>query len=481
VTNQATISIKIPSSYEAERRYILSVLLEDFLGLPTVVDVQDQNQTILRLSNGATLVLKDDLFATPQRQWLKREALPTKPLARWNLASTPLKGRVRVVNDMLPVLYGESPEAPHFLDWGKRRIKVGLDILGSTFFMLSRYEEAIVAAQDKHERFPAKASIAMTEGLIDRPLVNEYVEVLWTCLKQLCPSLSRRYRTFRVQPTHDVDVPFFWLSRPFGSLVRSMASKTLKGRRLSGALSDLHSWLTAQMGRHSNDPYDTFDRLMSVSEEASVASAFYFMAGCTNPKYDGSYSLRQSSIRSLLRRIVERGHEIGLHPSYDTLGVAQKVARELSELKSICVGEGIHQESWGARYHYLRWSTPRSFQVCEEAGLNYDSTLAFAEQPGFRCGTCYEYQTFNVESRGNLALRERPLIAMEQSLLSDTYMGLSGDLEKVFDIFRHLKDTCAIFDGDFTLLWHNSSLCSPERWDLYRQIVDAPVAGWRSK
>lgn len=111
----------------------------------------------------------------------------------------------------------------------------------------------------------------------------------------------------------------------------------------------------------------------------------------------------------------------------------------------------------------------------EEVGLSYDSTLAFAEQPGFRCGTCYEYRTFNVENRSKLRLRERPLIVMEKSLLSDAYMGLSTDWESVFDIFRQLKDRCAMFDGEFTFLWHNSSLCSEQHWDVYRQIVGVPT------
>jgi len=30
-----------------------------------------------------------------------------------------------------------------------------------------------------------------------------------------------------------------------------------------------------------------------------------------------------------------------------------------------------------------------------DAGMDYDSTLSYADRPGFRCGTCSEYPAFD--------------------------------------------------------------------------------------
>ena len=47
------------------------------------------------------------------------------------------------------------------------------------------------------------------------------------------------------------------------------------------------------------------------------------------------------------------------------------------------------------RQHYLRWRAPTTWQNWEDAGLDYDSTVGYADHVGFRAGTCYEYPIFN--------------------------------------------------------------------------------------
>ena len=53
--------------------------------------------------------------------------------------------------------------------------------------MLSRYEEAVLLDRDDHDRFPATASIAYKTGFLDRPIIDEYVEILWVAMKRVWP------------------------------------------------------------------------------------------------------------------------------------------------------------------------------------------------------------------------------------------------------------------------------------------------------
>ena len=94
----------------------------------------------------------------------------------------------------------------------------------------------------------------------------------------------------------------------------------------------------------------------------------------------------------------ERGHEIGLHPSYRTYLSPQQIKREFRILRHEAELAGIRQEQWGGRQHFLRWKAPDTWQGWEEAGLQYDSTLGYSDRPGFRCGTCYEYPVFNLRT-----------------------------------------------------------------------------------
>ena len=62
--------------------------------------------------------------------------------------------------------------------------------------MLTRYEEVVnndpLRILDAHERFPATASIAYKENFLHRPVVNEYFEILWYCIKELVPHLEKK-------------------------------------------------------------------------------------------------------------------------------------------------------------------------------------------------------------------------------------------------------------------------------------------------
>jgi hypothetical protein len=208
---------------------------------------------------------------------------------------------------------------------------------------------------------------------------------------------------------------------------------------------------------------------MDLSEKYGIRSAFYFKTACTNPKYDDGYSIDHPYLRQLMRDIHSRGHEIGFHASYETYLDPVQTKKEFRKLQKVCEEEGIEQETWGGRQHYLRWKAPTTWRNWAEAGLSYDSTLSYADHVGFRCGTCHEFSVFDLEQNKELPFIERPLIVMEGSLLGEHYMRLKPEI--AFSKINQLKDICNIFHGIFTLLWHNSSLQSIKDWELYKTAV----------
>ncbi len=117
----------------------------------------------------------------------------------------------------------------------------------------------------------------------------------------------------------------------------------------------------------------------------------------------------------------------------------------------------------------MRWQVPITWRNWAEAGLNYDSTMSYADHAGFRCGVCYEFPVYDLEKRNPLALIERPLVVMEASVLGEQYMNLSG--QEALSYMLILKDRCQQFNGDFTLLWHNSSFTEPGQWEMYEEVV----------
>ena len=129
----------------------------------------------------------------------------------------------------------------------------------------------------------------------------------------------------------------------------------------------------------------------------------------------------------------------------------------------------MNQSAWGGRQHYLRWKNPDTWQYWQDVGLSYDSTLAYAQEIGFRSGCCYEHSVFNLSTRQSLKLRERPLVAMDATLL--TYMEYS--LEKAEHSLKDLIQVCRRYNGDFTLLWHPNWLVGAAMRLAYTRIVGA--------
>lgn len=349
---------------------------------------------------------------------------------------------------------------------------VHYDLLGLTYWMLARVEEVTPAAEalDEHHRFPATSSHAFKHGYLERPVVDEWLHILGQVIQRTWPQIVLKQHSFSVKVSHDVDQPTLYAFKSWGMIVRMMAGHLIKRRDLKAFVTAPYVKLATHHKLISADPFNTFDWLMDVSEANNVKSAFYFICGRSDATHDADYDPGHPIIRNLMRRIHQRGHEIGLHPSYNTYQNPQSIEQEAGRLKCICAEEGIEQAQWGGRMHYLRWEQPTTLRAWADAGLTYDSTLGYADGAGFRCGTCFEYPAFDPVAEESLALRIRPLIMMEGSVISDAYMGL-GTGSLALQASLNLKNTCKRVGGQFTLLWHNSALMSDEDKRLFSDIV----------
>ena len=68
-----------------------------------------------------------------------------------------------------------------------------------------------------------------------------------------------------------------------------------------------------------------------------------------------------------------------------------------------------------------------------------------------------------------LRLRERPLVAMDATLLQYLRLDEGSTLARL----AALKDTCRRFGGDFTLLWHNDRLFWRGARRVYTEVLAA--------
>lgn len=356
------------------------------------------------------------------------------------------------------------------IDWHEHLAIVHYDILGLTYWMITRLEEVGRTDLDVHKRFPATSSHAFKYEYLERPVVDEWLVILGQVVERVWPGIKLKQHEFSIKVSHDVDSPSQYAFKTWSTIARMMASHLIKSGDLKAFIYAPYIKLVTSKKLHRVDPFNTFDWLMDVSEANNVKSAFYFICGRTNPGLDADYELENQSIRSLLRHIHDRGHEIGLHPSYGTYQTPGLIKQEIDRLKRVCAEEGIEQPKWGGRMHYLRWEQPTTMCAWADAGMSYDSTLGYADRPGFRCGTCHEYPAFDPVSQEQLHLRVRPLVVMECSVMDSMYLGL-GPTTSAETHMVMLKEYCRKVDGMFVLLWHNSYFKSPQLDVIYQNLM----------
>lgn len=457
------IIIKLPSTYISERKYILDTIFRLFLGISYRIEPTTETNTITIERGHKKIIFQDILFQTAQEDWLTGASLPQSPLDK--LETLSLVTKPRLTETSIPVIYGSNE-----ISLSTNKLELKLDIFGSCFFMLTRYEEMVNKKNDAHDRFPSVESLSVQEDFLHRPIVNEYVELLWSLMHHLWPELIRKEHSFKITPTHDVDRPFKFLNMTYFNLIQYALEECLIRKNWKKSIQLLRMGLSSKLTKGSKDPYNTFDYIMETSESRGLQSKFYFLTTSTNKKIDGDYTLDDEEITQLIIQINKRKHILGIHPSYNSYLSDTQIKHESKKLIQHCHKFGIQQTAWGGRQHYLRFKIPSTWRYWNSANLSYDSSLYFADMPGFRAGCCYDFPVFDLEYKTELNLIEKPLILMESSFIDG--LGTEQSYQRIKQKITTLKNNCKTYGGNFIILWHNSSLETKEHRQLYEFTLD---------
>lgn len=386
------------------------------------------------------------------------------PYTQWNAVA---EGWHAALDPVLPAPGASALKSP-LIESSAHGYCIHFDILGLVCWMLTRQEEVGRTDLDKHGRFPATSSHAYKHTYLERPIVDEWLHILGQVIERTWPGITLKKHIFTMKVSHDVDSPSLYAFKPWATIGRMMAGGALKRFDVNILYKAPYIKLATGIKLHRADPFNTFDWLMDVSEVNNRKSAFYFLCGRSSDM-DADYEIEHPVIQELMLRIHRRGHEIGLHPSYGTYQMPELIQQEADRLRRVCKQAGIKQANFGGRMHYLRWEQPTTLRAWDQAGMSYDSTLGYADIPGFRCGTCFEYQAFDPVADEALSLRLRPLVVMECSVIDSIYLGL-GVSDQALEKFIKLKEICRMVNGCFTLLWHNSCFQNKQLMAMYGRI-----------
>ncbi len=376
-------------------------------------------------------------------------------------------GYPRPFDDALPVLFwGETAgKRPPVRVREDGSILFAIDLIATILFMLTRWEEIVIAQRDSHDRLPATASVAYRQGFLDQPVVDRYAIILQAWLQKRFPSWQRPQRGFSLRLSHDIDHLRRFLHP--NEALRQTIHDLWRQKRPVWALEDIRDFLMGRLWLDHNPYLSAMDNLAQLDEQAGYRGVFYIMAAVP-AAYDEGFPVHTPALVRRLRELSARGHIIGIHPGYHTYLDPIRYQAEKARLETT-LGRNIHH----ARQHYLRFRVPDTWRIAAQAGVVEDATLGYHDHEGFRCGTAHPFPVFDLIADHTLPVREHPLHVMDSTLI--TYRGLTP--AQGLARLRHLARRVQEVGGEMHLLWHNT-LTPPNRrpWmEVYRRFVTAPA------
>ncbi len=313
------------------------------------------------------------------------------------------------------------------------------DIVMSTFWHLSRWEERPGSVRDERGRFPASAALFDPEGAAADHLVERFRKVAGA------PPPG----PLTVALTHDIDTPWRWS----GARAVAGAAARVKVAALSGRPQELARELRGLAGlpahrARGTDPNWSFERICEIERSHGGFSTYFILAGHHHPA-DGAAPRVYERVRpAVVTQVLAQGDELGLHPSYtasDDLGL---IAEERARLEALA-GGAVR----GVRFHYLRHDAHGTLPELDRLGFAYDSSQGYADRPGMRAGLSFPYRPYDLAADRPLELLELPLVVMDATLAEDRYLGLAPD--DGLDRAVATLERAAQAGGTVSVLWHN--------------------------
>ena len=334
---------------------------------------------------------------------------------------------------------------------------VGFDIFAAVFYMVSRYEEYLPFAPDKHGRFKASDSLAYQNNFLQYPIVDIWIKYFKNKLAEKFPSLKFRSSTFNPIFTYDIDIAYAFkgrnIYRQTGAIVKDILK--LKFKNIFNRLSLLSA---------KKDPWDVYDFLKETIVRNNLNSIFFFLLGDYST-HDKNISYDHPLMTELIRK-VSAFSDIGLHPSYKSSTTPGKMLTEKIRLEIIS-----NKQITKSRQHYLKFNLPDTYNQLAAAGIMKDYSMGFAEMPGFRAGTCKPFYFYDLRNERSTLFKVFPITCMEASFLYYSKRKPAESLDIILALINEVKKV----DGTFISIWHNNTVSDDSVFKEWKWVHDEMI------
>ena len=330
------------------------------------------------------------------------------------------------------------------------------DPLAAIFYMLSRYEEYLPHRKDQHGRILITETLAYKNGFHLTPVVERWALMIKDLILEHYPETVFLKRNFSFEPTIDIDSAYCYLHKGWFRTCMGILRDGIHRRDPAEVKHRIRV-----LKKKEEDPYDTFDYIINLNKQYRFPLIFFALLGDYS-LHDKPISYLNNEFRQLLQHIGDHS-KVGIHGSYDSAMEPKRLEQEIQRLAEI-----LHRPIYRNRYHFLRFTLPRGYSNLEKQGITQDYSMGFADQPGFRNGSCSTLPFFHLSRNQEINLNIHPFVAMDTTI--HTHMNLSP--EEAIKLYHTLIDEVKAVDGTFSCIFHNQNLCEDFGWEGWRAVYE---------
>lgn len=323
---------------------------------------------------------------------------------------------------------------------------IPFDIFSAIFYLLSRYEEYLPYTADKHGRYPATESMLYKQGMLQRPIVDEWVEAFRQQLQKTWDT-EIPAPSFSFQPSYDIDMAYSHAYKGIKRIVGAYIRALLKGD-VEGITER-----TQVLKKRVIDPYDSFAWLRHLHEQHGYKPLYFVLSALRTTPFDKNIHPRHPAMIRVIKQLAKEGR-IGIHPSYYATQY-DVLAKENNTLKSI-----INQPITLSRQHYIKLVIPTTYHLLMDNDLTDDYSMGYGSHLGFRAGTGSSFLWYDLIKEKTTPIRTHPFCFMDTTAHYE--MGLS--VEQAFatlNAMRHILQQCG---STLVTVFHNFSLGTDQEW-----------------
>jgi len=326
------------------------------------------------------------------------------------------------------------------------------DFLAAIFYLLARVEEYDSKDLDSHGRFKYQNSILEKKGLLQLPIIDSWIISFFRVIESETKFKVSRNKEYTFNSTIDIDHIYAFKGKPLnfkiGSTVKDLAQfnfKRIKDR-----------WSGKQ------DPFDTYDQILDAHRALAIKPIFFILTA-SRSTYDRSFAPTHPLFKHVVKHLASNG-QIGVHPSYGSQSEKEKMHQEKINLEHV-IGRSISK----SRQHFLQIQWPKTYRSLCKAHISEDYSMGYPDQIGFRAGTSRPFFWYDLKKDRVTHLRIFPFAIMDVALKKY----LSNSPAEALENSKKIIDAIKSVNGQFTLIWHNSSFYSAEGWFGWKEAYES--------